>query len=184
MATPTQPWGQLRDESSARYAAFCAWAILPSPRRFEPIAHLTGRTVEELESWAQTDFWQERAQALDDSHADALARASLEARVRDSFDADALQRGQQQRLVMVRALTVADELLQRAQLALDANPMGLDLDIVQAVQKLAPSIEKIVKLERLAAGQLTDNASLTLDLSALSDDDLEAGIKLQRKVRK
>lgn len=183
-ATRGRPWGQLRDEPAHRYAAFCAWAILPRPRRFEPVATVSGRGIEELEGWAQQDFWAERVNALDASQDDALVRASLEHRVREAYESDALQRGAQQRLTMVRALTVVDELVQRAQRLMDASPGTLDPEIVQMLQRLSLPIERMIKLERLAAGQATERTSLDVDLSTLSDEDLEAAIELQRKVRR
>lgn len=183
-------WHRLPDESSKAYSYFKMYLALPMPRSIGRLAKQLRMQRAGLGRYSANYKWLDRATAYDDyNSAKELERSRIR---REKADLQWQERRDQQRQA---EWDIAQQLLDKVRLMLqvplfketvrerlkDLDPDG-KIIIEQIVTfepldwsavDIARYFEVAAKMARLATGMDTDQKKLRIDVSALSDEELE-----------
>lgn len=170
-----KPWEfQPGVDTAQTFQAFAWFLCLPPPRRLTLLAGQFQVSIQTIRNWARDGLWFERARAYD---ADLLhaRKAELDA-VYQKSGAEVAQ--QQLELIALKNAIVGDQLDKLARRCFDT-----DIPVMRAGDVIRLRSEAF-KEERLVRGQATEITSEELDLSKLTDEELEAYDQLTRKARR
>jgi hypothetical protein len=134
----------------------------------------TRATPEQLRRWYVTGHWKERVAAYD-AHMDAIYQDERECLRRKS----AADLEQEHKAILAMQTEIVT--LEMAKLASEVQ--GMPDTRALSVYQLRAMAEGLIKTSRLVAGEATERIESTVDLSKLTDEELEAYCKLLDKAR-
>lgn len=168
------PWNRQPFEDDREWSLFQEFLHVGAPRNsaLQALARRLGTSVNYLEELSHSNGWKARVHAWE-AHLDALRTRTVERLVEET----AAQRAQRHMgpagLLIDAATREAHKLLQ---LAMTAEGPG-----VLAPRDIARFLDIGVKLQRLCAGDIDPAKNHTVNVSALSVDELRALQDLQAK---
>lgn len=170
-----KPWEfQPGIDTGETFAVFSAYLQLPPRRRLSTLFGSFGVAPATLQGWARDGYWKERALAWDVAlHEErlALARGMVQEDAKELRERE-LDLIRAQKALVEREL---DKLLQRS-LESESSQMR-PADVVRMYTEA-------FKAERLVRGQATEIVEGELDLTKLTDQELELLDQLTQKARK
>jgi hypothetical protein len=165
-----RPWHRQEAEPEDAWAAFQSYRDQGAPRSF---TRLVGRT-QKIYDWANTFAWRERVLAWD-RHVDGLRQAERE----EVLAQNARDVAAQHMAILGSAKSLASrELAKLNKLSEDSGDMPGPFTLSQ-VTRLT---DTAIKLDRLVRGESTEHVKTTIDLSKLTDEELDQYEKLLQKV--
>ncbi len=165
-----RPWTRnalapdLLDDDDAAWAAFEAYAYQPN-RNMGRLARERRTPLEGLYRWSKRYLWEPRVKALDQHLSD----------IREEIvDATAAELGRMAALG-VRVMTAELVMLHRLQVATERAGAIPPATVVRGA-------EAFTKIAQLLAGRPTERVALEDDLSALTDEEIEALAAMRAKL--
>lgn len=168
------PWERLPGETDATFLAFRAYLEQEPPRSIKATAKLVKRSPSTVYKHSRRYRWQERAEAWDEMQAQAEADAVLSERGRIA----------KARLRMLAKALELSEL--RLEEVLRQVQEGVGEDSAPELKDITKLMDRALHFERLIMGEATDRTEATssVDLSELTEEELLAWKRLQAKVLK
>lgn len=177
MATDPEPWDfQSGIDNSTSWAAFEYYRALPHPRKLRDVAQVFNVSYGAVAGWANDGLWRDRALAWD-RHLSTIQKEVVEDATRETAAEMAERHGDM--------LRKSFDLVERELGKMHKESIDSPGAMLLRPKELLQFQDTVVKLERLVKGQATDitKDAEDLDLSKLSDQELEELDRLRRKAR-
>ena len=164
MAAKRHPWNMREGETANAFAAFCVYRDLDGKRSVAKAAKILGKNVTTMGEWSSKNGWIARAKAWDAE----IDRRATEAEARE---VEKMKRRQ------IRLAMGMQSVGRKGLLKLDPDDMT-----PRDVTRLLKEGTTMERVNRGEPGQIVRHEE-EVDMSRLSDDDLEALHALRRKAR-
>lgn len=164
------PWGRLACDTDESWLAFVAYRDGRPPRRLRSVCCAP---VLDVQRWYIEHGWRERVSAYD-AHLDTVMREERETVLRQKTQEIAAEH----MAVLANARQICDLEISRI-LETTRNCKGPN--VVMKTGELIKLMELVIKMERLVRDQTTENLGTGIDLSKLTDEELEEYQRLLKK---
>lgn len=171
----SEPWARQPFEDDRAWALFSAYLATPAgARSIREIAQRHNVPWTQVEILALEHGWEVRA-GLWDENLDRLRRETIEREVQE----DARSRASRHLRTLRKASDIVEaELNRRLELVANGGP------VLMSDANVSRLLERVIKLERLVAGDQDPATDVNISLDGLSVDELRNLREIQEKVRK
>lgn len=174
MAGKRAPWDRQDGESSASFQAFIVYRDMGPKRSLRAAATKGGISSTQMITHSRRNEWVKRVAAWDRRKDQARTRAELS-------ELEKMHQRHIRASMKLQDLTLLE--MKLAIKAVQGKLDACDLEGAEAPDKIATTLDKATKIERLARGESTERIEGTLDLSRLSVEDLRELKRLRDKMR-
>lgn len=179
MAEPL-PFEQRPDESAQAFAAFAVYRDMQADRSLAHVAQKHGKSIATLTKWSTKHNWVARARSYD-AALDARARLATEKQAilqrREMLAAHADEARSLRRI----AKQIIDDFERRFNEKVETLKWVPSPDFLKLVLQLPKILETAQQLERLATGEMPTNLEPPKPPEDMTNDELDAYIKLLQR---